>query len=115
MKALHVICRRKPSGQAGRVGVKPIEGQQHMFSSDAWVKYKWTPETIIGAMLYMHQTQSQPSEFGGEIVGCELISPKGANQANDRYRFIFRATHDSRGMKWRGNHGQTEQGGLVEV
>lgn len=116
MKALHVICKRKPIGQGiGRVGVNCIEGELHLFSSDAWVRKNWTPETIIGAMLYMHETQAQPSEFGGEIVACELHSPKKEDQPNDRYRFIFRATHDSRGVKWRGNSGQTEQSGLIEI
>jgi hypothetical protein len=112
MKALHVICRRKP---AGRIGVQRLDGEPHVFVSDAWVKSGWTPETIIGARLYMHQTQATPSEFGGEIIGCDLLSPKGAVQPRDRYRLIFKATHDSRGVKWRGNRGQTEQGGLIEA
>lgn len=115
MKALHVICKRKPKGQAGRVGVQRVENEQDVFSSDAWVTQKWTPETIIGATLYMHETQATASEFGGEVLRCELISPKSADQPRDRYRLIFRATHDSRGVKWQGARGQTEQGGLVET
>lgn len=114
MKALHVICRRKPKGQAGRVGVQLVDNEQHIFSSDAWETQKWTPETIVGAMLYMHQTQATVSEFGGEVLRCELVSPKSAGQRRDRYRLIFRATLDSRGVEWRGTRGQTEQGGLVE-
>ena len=114
-KALHVICKRKPNGQAGRIGVQPVDVKEHIYLSDAWVTNGWTSETVIGAMLYMHQTQSTPSEFGGEIIGCELISPKSSEQPRDRYRLIFKATHDSRGVKWRGNRGQTEQGGLVHI
>ena len=113
-QALHIICKRKPVGQAGRVGVQRVDGELHMFTSEAWVKKGWTPETIIGVMLYMHQSQGTPSEFGGEITGCELHSLKNEDQVSDRYRFIFKATHESRGVKWRGNRGQTEQGGLVD-
>lgn len=115
MKALHVICRRKPAGQRGRNGVECIDPNENIYSSDAWVKSGWTPETVVGALLFMHQSQSTPSEVGGEIIDCKLISPKTTEQPNDRYRLIFKVKADCRGVKWRGNRGPTEQGGLVEV
>jgi len=114
-QALHIICKRKPSGQgAGRVGVQCVDSKLHIYTSDYWIKKGWTPETIIGVKLYMHQSQGTHSEFGGEITGCELHSPKNENQPRDRYRFIFKANRESRGVKWRGNRGPTEQGGLVD-
>ncbi len=114
-KALHIICKSHVGGKGGREGVSLVEGEQAVFYSEAWVKKGWTKDTIVGAMLYMHQSQDKPSEFGGEIIACDLISPKSADQPNDRYRFKFKAMRESRGIKWRGNRGPTEQGGLVEV
>ena len=66
-------------------------------------------------MLYMHQSRATPSELGSEVVRCELISPMGGDQRSDRYRLIFKATHESRGVKWRGNDAHSEQGGLIDV
>ncbi|MCT4553576.1 MAG: hypothetical protein N4A53_02725 [Pelagimonas sp.] len=114
-KALHVICRARTGGKRGREGVELLDNKRMLFTSDAWVKNGWTPETIVGAMLYMHQAQNTPSEFGGEILACDLISPKSSGQPNDRYRFTFKSMHEGRGVEWRGNIGPTEQGGLVEV
>jgi hypothetical protein len=114
MKALHVICRRHTGGKGGRVGVKSVDMENSIWTSEAWVKKLWTAETIIGAMLYLHQSQASPSAFGGEVIECELLPP-GEDQPNDRYRLKFKATRDAMGVGWRGNTGMTEQGGLVEV
>lgn len=114
-KVLHVICKARTGGKAGREGLELVDNKRMLFTSDAWVKNGWTQETIVGAMLYMHQAQDSPSAFGGEILACELISPKTADQPRDRFRFTLTSMHEGRGIQWRGNRGPTEQGGLIEV
>ena len=60
-KAIHFVCRNLDS-------IKKVQGEQNLWENGCWVISDEKAEMLIGAMIYLHDSQNKKSYHGGEIV-----------------------------------------------
>lgn len=64
-------------------------------------------------MIYLHQTKSKLSYFGGRIVSFHMIETDNAHSQRIVFRFTFRP--EGKGKVWRGtDHDRAWTSGVVE-
>ena len=114
MKAIHLICRRKPTSFEG---LDPAPEGKNVYMSYAWnFPAKFDLASLSGGWIYLHPvSKNTPSEFGG-LIHEIITSARFGKARSDGYMVIFEARREAGGKKWRGsNHGMAWTGGIVEA
>lgn len=86
MPRIHLIER---AGNVHRVAGSPDE-----WVSGDWVISHDTAAKLVGGDLYLHSNQSEPSHFGGRIVGWHPHT-----KDTKRIVFVFIASKDYKGFR----------------
>ncbi len=104
---LHLLCR-------DALGVACLDAKSSIYRSEAWALTADEVAAMEGGRVYLHQTKSQPSYFGGSVIGAERL-PAGAGEL-DRYALTVQSDLEGRGVHWdeRGkSHGMAWSSGVV--
>lgn len=91
MPCLHVICR-------AFLHVKKID--ETSYESGYWPVSEEYTNQLIGGMLFLHETKSERSYYGGTVKSFRKSGPESPHPG--RMIFIFQPTADARGQRWRG-------------
>jgi hypothetical protein len=89
MPAIHFVER---IGNTWKVQNSSVD---YEFESGYWVVSEDTGRKLVGGDLYLHDGQSEPSRFGGRILGYRVHS---GGSEDGRIIFRFQATGDHRGI-----------------
>ena len=113
MKHLHLICRRDPNG-IGRFGVSLLDAKANIYLSGKWVFSLEEAKRLLGGMILLHETKSDPSTFGGIVTGVqETVSDEKGEE--NRVEFIFKATLEAKGVAWSGtSHSMAWTSGIID-
>ena len=114
MKVLHVLNRQSETGPGLR-NLTKSDTEKDVFFSGYWDIAIAEAETLIGGMLYLHESKSKTSRFGGRVLAVEQVQKDEFARAI-RVKFKLRAMIEGRGVKWRGaNHAMAHHGTILEV
>jgi len=109
-QSIHLICRREG---AGLKGIKQIDRVQQLYRSVSWELSEADAREIKGGWVYMHPSKSEPSYFGGVVMGVEQTDSLSSH-GNPEIAIILQSRKEARGQKWRGaSHGMAWWSGLV--
>ncbi len=102
--SIHFICR-------GELGVTPLK--HPIYETGEWDVSREDAERLVGGMVYLHETKSERSYFGGRIETFREVDTDMAHAR--RIVFKFRSTADAKGVRWRGaSHNMAWTSGVVE-
>lgn len=96
MKALHVICHRKPDG--GWMGLWPTLNSDE-YLSECWDIPTFEAFELVGGWLYFHESSSQPSTLAARILNWQHHPLASADR--NGVGFIITKS-DISSVKWRG-------------
>ena len=114
MKKLHLICRRVPDG-IGRYGLECIDRKMHTYVSGKWDFDLEEAKQLVGGMLFLHETKSEKSAFGGVITDVTTVIAEGVRH-QQRVEFTFTASKQGKGESWSGaNHSMAWTSGIVDM
>lgn len=114
MKILHVINKQSSDGPGLR-NLRPPEQGEDLWTSGYWDIPLEDAETLVGGNLYLHETKSRPSRFGGRVIAVEEVECDGFARAK-RVIFKILALPEARGVKWRGaDHAMASYGKIMDV
>ncbi|NNC19691.1 hypothetical protein HJC22_28635 [Corallococcus exiguus] len=83
------------------------------YESGNWVVAPADAQRLIGGMIYLHNTKSERSYFGGKIKSARPVRTN--DRIPDRIVFRFVPLSEARGIRWRGiDHINAHQSGVVE-
>jgi hypothetical protein len=103
MPSIHFICR---GGLNLHVVKHPV------YESGVWDCENDAP-TLIGGMMYLHETKADKSYFGGRIESFSVVETDEAHS----HRVVFTVTslREGKGVRWRGTaHAMAWTSGVVE-
>ena len=96
----------------GREGLKHIGGGK--YRSCCWVLSRDQAQSLVGGWIYLHETKTQPSEFGGKVVSVEPGVWENAPD-QDRVAIIFQVAPEAQGQAWRGSdYSMAYTSGLIQ-
>ncbi len=103
MTSLHLICRS---------GLHLLPTKFPVFESGFWDLSADDAKRLVGGSLFLHETKSRPSYFGGTVLSWRVT------EANEPYpgRIVFEvcSTASGKGAKWKGAaHAMAWSGGIV--
>lgn len=90
MPAIHFVERKN--------NVRRMPGANGEWESGYWVIAEETAQRLIGADLYLHAGQNEPSHFGGEIVAFRIHRDDGNAEIDGRTVFRIKASLDYKGV-----------------
>ena len=114
MNVLHLINKQKTDGPGLR-HLKRSKTEPDVWCSGYWDMPLDQAETLIGGMLFLHETKAKPSRFGGRVLS---VKPEDRPEFQNRNRVIFKvqALPEGRGVKWRGaRHAMAHSGGIIKI
>jgi hypothetical protein len=91
MGAIHLIRNDPKLPQ-----IKPVEPGSDLFQSGYWVISESTAEALKGGAIFFHEKRSEPSFFGGEIMGFQKVV---AGEYAGRIIFTFKSNLSCKGVK----------------
>ena len=104
MARLHVICRR---GLHLQVTSFPV------FESGYWLLGEEEARRLQGGMLYLHETKSKRSYFGGMVRGWRISGLPG--EPAGRIVLEVRSEAAAKGIPWQGaDHSMAWSGGVLD-
>lgn len=110
-QSTHLICRRDDGVNLNGL-TKLVEGTNR-YPSCCWDLSPEKAASLVGGWIYLHPKKSEPSEFGGVVLGVEATAIGGPSREH-RYAIIFEARMEARDQPWRGaDHGMAWAGGRV--
>jgi hypothetical protein len=110
--AIHFICKREG---IGRKNLGRVSGRAHVWRSGFWDLPLKEAQALVGGWVYLHETKSDPADFGGLVVNALPYKHEGVVH-QDRVMLIFEARTAARGVAWRGmDHSRAWTSGLVEA
>lgn len=103
MARVHLVCR-------GGRHLKPTEGFE--YESGYWVFSETQVKQLMQGLLFLHEKKSQPSYFGGVIVGHRLA---GAEEPSPGHVVLKIAPkNDCKDIAWEGDtHPMAWMGGIL--
>lgn len=111
MKHLHLICRRNGTG---RLGVRLVDKEAKIYVSGRWVFSLDEAEMLVGGMIFLHETKSDLSAFGGTVIDVQNTIADDKSQEN-RVEFTFKATPEAKGVAWSGaSHSMAWTSGILD-
>ena len=105
MASAHLICREA-------FGVNKSEGKNE-YTTGSWVLTEDEAASLIGGRLYLHNTKSEPSYFGGTVL--EWFRSKREDAAiEEGLTFRIVSDREGKGVAWRGaDHSMAWFSGVV--
>ena len=76
--------------------MKPIDKDCQKYESGFWVLSEATAKELVGAKIYLHDSQSAPAFFGGIILDWKKITD---GEYEGRIAFTFKAEKECKGIK----------------
>jgi|TARA_B110000261_G_C12976291_1_gene314585 hypothetical protein len=114
MKNLHLICRREPEG-IGRLNLRLLDKESKIYISGKWLFSIEEAKTLVGGMIFLHETKSDLSAFGGLVTEVQETTFDDKSQKN-RVEFIFEARKEGRGVAWGGaSHSMAWTSGFLDI
>lgn len=104
---LHLLCR-------DALGVTCLDGKNAVYRSEAWALTADEVALLEGGRIYLHQAKSEPSYFGGSVLGMERL-PTTQGEL-DRWALTVKSDIQGKGVEWdeRGkSHGMAWSSGVV--
>lgn len=114
MKKLHLICKRDEEGHSLK-GLYRVDAEKHTWASGKWDIKPEEAKQLIGGKLFLHQSKTERSHFGGTVIGVnEVLAEDRARP--DRVEFEFTFEPDARGVLWDGaDHAMASYGGIIDA
>jgi hypothetical protein len=87
---------------------------------DAYLSGYWDipiaeAQTLVGGMLYLHETKAKPSRFGGKVLSVEQVRTEEFAH-KDRVVFKISSLPEGKGARWRGaDHSMASYGRILDV
>jgi hypothetical protein len=104
MTSIHFVCRDR----ANLTAIK-----HPVYESGHWDLTLEQAESLVGGMVYLHQTKALLSYFGGRIDSYRPVDRGNAHSG--RIAFTFTSTLACKGVKWRGaGHSRAWTSGVIE-
>ena len=72
MKELHLICRRDPNS-IGRLGLYSVDKDNGVWATGKWDFSLVEAKMLIGGLIYLHESKSERSAFGGEVISVKAV------------------------------------------
>jgi hypothetical protein len=104
MMGLHLLCKDRLNLKRG--------AEPGTWESGFWNVSKTDAASLVGGMLYLHQTKGDRSYFGGRISSFKEVQPEGASGTRVVFGFVFEER--GREASWQGaKSGMAVKGGVV--
>jgi hypothetical protein len=101
---LHLLCRDRINLTRG--------AEAGTWESGFWDVSRADASTLVGGMLYLHQSKGERSYFGGRLTSFREVETEQARST--RIVFAFTFDEKGRGSAWQGTkHGMAVKGGVV--
>jgi hypothetical protein len=101
---LHLLCKDRVNLSRG--------AEPGTWESGFWDVSRENAATLVGGMLYLHQTKGDRSYFGGRISAFKEAETEKAR--GTRIVFTFTFEEKGRGASWLGTkHAMAVKGGVV--
>lgn len=105
MKSAHLICRNA-------FGVKRASAPNE-YTSGSWVISEEEAKALVGGRLYLHESKSEPSYFGGVVLDWHKTKRDSA-AIEDGITFLIVSDREGKGAKWTGaDHAMAWFSGVV--
>ncbi len=101
MKKLHLLTKRANGIDLNGLS---FNKQDKTYTSGSWDFSVDDAKKIVGGSIYLHETKSEASVFGGTVVGFVNVVLADNDKAAKKKRidFIFRAELGATGIPWGG-------------
>lgn len=107
MKGIHFINRRETDGYR-LINLEQSSDEKGVCYSGYWRLDDDDADALVGGRLYLHETKSQPSAFGGEVLSY--------SRDGERVKIRFKALAECKGQDWRGhNHAMAYTSQLIDI
>jgi hypothetical protein len=90
--SLHVLCRYEGTNPKG---MSAVDKREHIYDSVSWRIKEQDFEPLVGKCFFMHESKTQPSYLGGEIVDIRA-EPIPDNDGEIRAIVRFKLTKEAR-------------------
>jgi hypothetical protein len=126
MKVLHLINRKRPNSYQ-REGLTLVSDEPHHYVSCCWDLDFAECQTLIGGMIYLHNSKGEKSFMGGVVKEVEQIDlniggpyyqpTSDVRPARTlRVQIKFESTHEGRNVKWQGmDHSMAWTSGIITL
>lgn len=126
MKTLHLI--NKPTEDSIHAkGMTKVKDETNLYISCCWDFKLEEAKTLIGGMIFFHDTKSERSKLGGNILDVQAVrldeetefhkvNPEDQNKKQSRVMFKFEITPEGREQIWRGkDHSMSWTSGIIDI
>jgi hypothetical protein len=126
MKVLHLINKKRPNSYK-REGLSLVEGEPNHYVSCCWDFDLDECRTLIGGMIYLHDTKKDKSFIGGVVkdvqpidlnIGGKYYQPTSEVRPTRSMRVYikFESTLEGRNVDWQGmDHSMAWTSGIVDL
>ena len=126
MKILHLINKTE-AGEMLPKGVSKSSDDGKSYISCCWDFKLEEAKTLIGGMIFFHDTKSERSKLGGNVLDVQAVrideetefhkvNPEDQNKKQSRVMFKFEITPEGREQRWRGkDHSMSWTSGIIDL
>ena len=126
MKILHLINKTQPLELLPK-GVSKSKEDGNIYISCCWDFKLEEAKTLIGGMIFFHDTKSDRSKLGGHVVDVQSVKldeetefhkadPEDTSKRQTRVMFKFEITPEGREQRWRGkDHAMSWTSGIIDL
>jgi len=126
MKILHLINKPTPDSIHAK-GLTKVKNETNSYISCCWDFKLEEAKMLIGGMIFFHDTKSDRSKLGGNVVDAQLVKldeetefhkvdPDDKNRRQSRVMFKFEITPEGQEQKWRGkDHSMSWTSGIIDL
>jgi hypothetical protein len=126
VKILHLINKTQPLELLPK-GVSKSKEDGNIYISCCWDFKLEEAKTLIGGMIFFHDTKSDRSKLGGNVVDVQSVKldeetefhkvdPEDENKRQSRVMFKFEITPEGREQRWRGkDHAMSWTSGIIDL
>ena len=126
MKILHLINKTE-SGEMLPKGVSKSKEAGNIYISCCWDFKLEEAKTLIGGMIFFHDTKSERSKLGGNVLDVQpvrldeetefhKVDPDDTSKRQTRVMFKFEITPEGREQIWRGkDHSMSWTSGIIDL
>ena len=110
MKVLHLKNDQRNDGPGLR-NLTKSDTEPNIYFSGFWDLKSEEADSLVGGMIFLHETKAKPSRFGGRVLAYKIVS-KLEYARSQRIEFKVQSMLEGRGVKWRGaEHTMASYGG----
>ena len=126
MKILHLINKPTPDSIHAK-GLIKVKDETNRYISCCWDFKLEEAKTLIGGMIFFHDTKSERSKLGGNVVDVQpvrldeetefhKVDPEDTSKRQTRVMFKFEITSEGREQRWRGkDHSMSWTSGIIDL